>query len=73
MLLPYFDDHPPLPAPKKIYCEAVRQNIETHSYHVRLDRMEKAFKHRRILPVPGLSVSLPFRQAFFLKIILRVD
>ena len=36
---------------------------ETHSYNVCLDRMKKAFEHRRVLPVPSLCVSLPFRQA----------
>ena len=63
MLLPHFDDHPPSPVEAK-NCEAVRQNIETHSYHLFLDRLKKAFEHCRILFVPSLSVSLPFRQAF---------
>jgi hypothetical protein len=65
MLLPHFDDHPPLPvSAEKFYYEAVFQKFETHSYHVCLDRMKKAFEQLRIMLVPGLGVSLPFRQAF---------
>ena len=63
MLLPHFDDHPPLPA-EKILLSKRKEKIETDSYHICLDRMKKSFEHRRILIVPGLGVSLPFRQAF---------
>ena len=38
---------------------------ETHSHNFCLDRMRKALEHCGILLVPSLSVSLPFRQAFW--------
>ena len=38
---------------------------ENQSHNVCLDRLKKAFKHRSILLVPCLGVSLPFRQAFW--------
>jgi hypothetical protein len=64
MLLPHFDDHPPLPAEKILLCSCKAKKFEAHSYHVCLDRMKKAFERRSIVPVPGLGISLPFRQAF---------
>ena len=39
------------------------ETCKTHSYNVCLYRMKKAFEHCSIVLIPGLGVSLPFRQA----------
>ena len=68
-MLPRFDDHLPLPTWKKPYEDLyhLMQIPEKQSHNVCFNRLKKAFKHCSILLVPSLSISLPFRQAFFLE------
>jgi hypothetical protein len=63
MLLPHFDDHPPLPMPKIILVKL--QDYKGNTYNVCLDCMKMVFEHRRIFLVKNLAISLPFRHAFF--------